>query len=60
VFAEERVPFNDDGLELLRRLCDERELALHGSPAAREHEKIDRGIAVLGRTLTTRLHRARG
>jgi hypothetical protein len=60
VLFEEGVPVTHDDLALLRRLRDERNLALHGSTAAPEHEEIDRGIAVLTRALTTRLHRARG
>jgi hypothetical protein len=59
VLAEEGVPVTVEDLALLRRLRDERNLALHGSTAAPEHEEIDRGIAVLSRALTTRLHRAR-
>lgn len=57
---EEGVPVTDDDPVLLRRLRDERNLALHGSTSAPEHEEIDRGIAVLSRALTARLHRARG
>jgi hypothetical protein len=57
--GDEGVPVTDDDLALLRRLRNERNLALHGSTAAPEHEEIDRGLAVLSRALTTRLHRAR-
>jgi hypothetical protein len=60
VFDEEGVPVTNDDLALLRRLRNERNPALHGSAAAPEHEEIDRGIAVMSRALTTRLHRARG
>jgi hypothetical protein len=60
VLSEEGVPVTDEDLALLRRLRDERNLALHGSAAAPEHEEIDRGIAVVTRALTTRLHRHRG
>lgn len=60
VLGEEGVAVTNNDLALLRRLRDERNLALHGSTAAPEHEEIDRGIAVLTRALTTRLHRARG
>jgi hypothetical protein len=58
VLAEEGVPVTDDDLALLRRLRDERNLALHGSTAAPEHEEIDRGVAVMSRAMTTRFHRA--
>jgi hypothetical protein len=58
VLIEEGVPFTDDDLELLRRLRDERNLALHGSTAAPEHEDVDRGVAVMSRAMVTRIHRA--
>jgi hypothetical protein len=60
VLGEEGVPVTDDDLALLRRLRNQRNLALHGSTAAPEHHEIDRGIAVLSRALTTRLHSPRG
>jgi hypothetical protein len=58
VLTEERVPVTEDDLALLGRLRDERNLALHGSAAAPEHEEIDRAVAFMSRAITTRWHRA--
>jgi hypothetical protein len=60
VLTKEGVPVTDDDLALLGRLRDERNLALHGSAAAPEHEEVDRAVGFMSRALTTRLHRGRG
>jgi hypothetical protein len=57
VFDQEGVPVTDNDLALLSRLREERNLALHGSSAAPEHDEIDRGIAVMSRAFITRWYR---
>lgn len=56
--AEDGVPITSDDLALLRGLRISRNRAVHGSAAAPEHDDIERGIAVLSRAITTRMHRA--
>jgi hypothetical protein len=60
VLADESVPVDEDDRALLGRLRKQRNLAVHGSAAAPDHDDIDRGVAFMSRALTTRLHRARG
>jgi hypothetical protein len=55
--TQEGVPMTPDELVLLRRLGDERNLAVHGSMAAPTHEEIDRGVAVMSRAIITRWQR---
>jgi len=58
VLAQEGVPATTDDLDLLRRLRDARNKALHGSTATPAHDDIDRAVAFLSRAITSRLLRS--